>query len=272
MTETQTETVETETVETEPQGIVPTGDPVKDAIVASIVDTIEKANASAAKIGAATTDVSKLDNEAISDPNTTDEDLRKFQTWKEALLAKLEAETVKALAKAKANREATQGGEFDVEAEKVTHKALVAKAKQAREFYLNTLPGTSEDDLKGIPDVKNLRGGKSSGGSSGGKRPRIERASWKVSESDNWTAAEKDGKNAKGEDVTVTNFTVLAQALSSHFDTKVEPKDLHAAAFDAAGTDDLNTLNGRVFDFHYTNGDVSAFIQIQPKVKETDEK
>ena len=273
MSENQTETVEapesTVPDAPEPETVQSTGDPVKDAIIASIVDTIEKANASAAKIGAATTDTSKLDNEAISDPDTTDESLRKFQQWKEALLQKLEVETQKALAHAASLREAATTGEaFDLDAEKATHKVLAAKAKQARQFYLETMPGTTEDDLKGVPSLKNLRGGTSGGTGTGGKRPRVERISWKVSESDNWSAVEKEGKNAKGEAVTVTNFTLLAQALSQHFETKVEPKDLHSAAFDAAGTDDLNTLNGRVFDFHYTDGKVSAFVQIQPKVKE----
>ncbi len=270
MSETQTETVEPTVPDApEVETVQSTGDPVKDAIIASIVDTIEKANASAAKIGAATTDTSKLDNEAISDPDTTDESLRKFQQWKEALLAKLEEETQKALAHAASLREAATTGEaFDVDAEKVTHKTLAAKAKQARDFYLNTLPGTTEDDLKGVPALKNLRGGNSGSTGTGGKRPRVERISWKANDSDNWSAVEKEGKNAKGEPVTVTNFTLLAQTLSSHFETKVEPKDLHTAAFEAAGTDDLNTLNGRVFDFHYTNGPVSAFIQIQPKVKD----
>ena len=65
--------------------------------------------------------------------------------------------------------------------------------------------------------------------------------------------------------MTVTNFTVLSHALKSAFDTKVEVKDLQAAAFEAAGTDDLNTLDGKVIEFAYTVGETNVFVKVQPK-------
>ena len=265
MTETTVETteaVETEAVET-PEVVerVSTGDPMRDAILDSIADLTEQANASAAKIGAATTDRTKIVHDILTDENTDDEKIRKFQTWKESVLAKLEEEESKAREYAAT---LVPSSDLDVDAEKVTHKTLADKVKTAIKFYVTTLPGTSEEDLKGIPALKTLRGGTASSGQ-GGKRPRVQRISYRLNATDNWTEVSKQQKNAKGEEVTVTNFTVLASTLGSVCKAKVEVKDLQAAAFDAAGTDDLNSLDGKVFEFATTVGEQNVFVQVQPK-------
>lgn len=259
-TETETETVET---------VQSTGDPMRDAIIQSIVSLTEQANASVAEISAHTTDVTKVVHDYLTDENTTDEKIKKFQAWKEELLAKLEQEESKAYEYAKEKVAAAQDDSFDVEAAKKSHKELAEKVKTARKFYLTTLPGTSEDDLKGVPDLKTLRGG-TAGGGTGSKRPRVNSISIRQSESENWTEVSKQGKNAKGEEVTVTNFTVLAQELSKIGKTKVEPKDVQAAAFEAAGTDDLNSLDGKVFEFAYSAGEKNVFVKIQPKTKDAE--
>lgn len=271
MTDTAVETVETEAteapVETGPKS---TGDPTRDAIIASIVDLIQQANASVARIGSATTDLTKNIHEYLTDPNTSDEKIAAFQKWEEDLLAKYEAAKAQAYEHAKAQVEKNRtDSPVDVDAEKVTYKTLAGKAKTAISFYVDTLPGTSESDLEGIPALKTLRGGTASGGS-GSKRPRVQRISVRNSPSENWTAVEKAGKNAKGEDVVTTNFTVLAQHLSKDGGAKVEPKDLQAAAFEAAGTDDLNSLEGKVFEFAYTVGEKNYFVQVQPKGESDD--
>lgn len=259
------EATETETVET----VKSTGDPMRDAIIQSIVALTEESNAKVAEIAAHTTDVTKVVHDYLTDPNSTDEKITKFQAWKEALLAKLEEEESKAYEYAKEKVAAAQSDDFDVEAAKKSQKELADKVKTAKKFYLTTLPGTSEDDLKGVPDLKTLRGG-TAGGGTGSKRPRVNSISIREAGTENWTEVSKPGKNSKGEDVTVTNFTVLAQTLAKAGGAKVEPKDLQAAAFEAAGTDDLNSLEGKVFEFGYTVGEKNYEVKIQPKTADAE--
>jgi hypothetical protein len=243
-----------------------TVDPMRTMIVASITSLTDEANVVASRISAATTDKTKLVHDILTDEETTDEKIKAFQSWKEALLAKLEEEEAKA--REHAATLLPTGEETDVDKDKATYKELADKVKTARKFYLTTLPGATEDDLKDVPALKTLRGGTASSG--GGKRPRVQRISYRASTTENWTEVSKQAKNAKGEDVTVTNFTVLAQELHKVYKAKVEVKDLQAAAFDAAGTDDLNSLDGKVFEFATSVGDKTVFVQVQPKA-DTDE-
>ncbi len=238
-------------------------DDMRTMIVSSITALTEEANSQATKIGAATTDRTKMVHDVLTDESVSDETVKKFQNWKEALLAKLEEEEAKAREYVAANL-LPSSEEIDVEAAKTSYKELADKVKTARKFYLTTLPGATEDDLKDVPALKTLRGG-TAGNGTGGKRPRVQRIAFRANTTDNWTEVSKQAKNAKDEDVTVTNFTVLAQALAKEYKTKVEVKDLQANAFEAAGTDDLNSLDGKVFEFAVTVGDKNIFVQVQPK-------
>jgi hypothetical protein len=147
----------------------------------------------------------------------------------------------------------TEVSEEDVNSLKEEYKSLKEQVNSARKFAA-TIPGFTEEALKDVPDLKSLRGG-TSGGGTGGKRPRIERLSFSTKADGPWTEVERDGK---------TNFTLLAQRLSSETKSKVEVKDLQAAAFESAGTDDLSTLNGSVFTFAHSIGDATYWVMVQP--------
>ena len=235
-------------------------------IVSSITDLTTQANELAGKISAATTDRTKLVHDYLNPEEgaePADDKIAQFIQMREQVLARLEDEENKA-------REyvtATYLGDIDesaVDAQKAEYKELADKVKTSRKFFLTTIPGATEDDLKDVPALKTLRGGTASGGS-GSKRPRLNRVAYRTSTSEPWTEVSKQTKNAKDEDVTVTNFTVLATELKAKFGTKVEVKDLQSNAFEAAGTDDLSSLEGKVFEFAVTVGEQNVFVQVQPK-------
>lgn len=242
-------------------------DDMRTMIVSSITSLTEQANAEATRIASATTDRKALVHDILNADEPTDEKVKKFQEFKEQILARLEQEEEKAREYVSTTL-LPAAEEFDVDAAKSTYKELADKVKTARKFFLTTLPGATEDDLKDVPALKTLRGGTSSGGT-GSKRPRVNRLAYRANSSDNWTEVSKSTEK-NGETVTVTNFTVLAQSLSKVYGSKVEVKDLQAAAFEAAGTDDLNSLDGKVFEFAVSVGDKSVFVQVQPKSESDD--
>lgn len=230
-------------------------------VVASIGEQTVKANELASQISAATTDRTKVVHDYLNSDEPADETIAKFQAWREETLAAIEAQE----AKAREYVAATYLKDIDesaVDGLKAQYKEIVDAVKAARKF-VTTLPGVTEDALKDVPELKTLRGGTAKG--SGGKRPRLNSVSYRTSTKDNWTEVSAQRDNAKGETVTVTNFTILAGALKEKFGTKVEVKDLQAAAFEAAGTDDLSTLNGNVFEFAVSVGEQNVFVKVQPK-------
>lgn len=219
-----------------------------------------EANEIAARIGAATTDRTKAIHDMLTEESPKDETIAKWQDFHEKALAQLAAEEAKAYAYAESKLPAQDADAVKADQEK--HKVLVEQVKSALN-YAKKIPGYSEEALKDVPALKNLRGKDT--GKGGSKRPRIERAAFRVGTKAPWTEAKQTKTEEDGTEVDVTNFTVLALALKDAFKTKVEVKDLQAAAFAAAGTDDLGSLNGKVFDFAHTVGDQTVFIQIQPK-------
>lgn len=242
---------------------------LKDMVVASLTELTEQANERATKIAAATTDRSKMVHDYLTADEPADETIAEFQKWEEEALAKIEEQRSKA-ADYVTSKYLAAVDESTVDALKEEYKTLADKAKTARKFYLNNVPGAEESDLEKVPALKTLRGGTSGGG--GGKRPRINAIEYRIGASGEWVDVSQQAKNAKGEDVTVTNFTVLAKALKSATDVKVEVKDLQAAAFEAAGTDDLSTLNGKVIEFAYTVGEHNVFLKVQPKDNSADDE
>lgn len=222
-----------------------------------------EANELAEKIGAATSDRTKLVHDHLTDENTEDEKILAYQEFIEKANAEIEAQTEAARAYVM-EKYLPEVDDSAIEAQKTQYAALVAQIKAARK-YAATIPGFSEEEsLKNVPALKTLRGG-TAGGGTGSKRPRLQRVAYRTSTNQPWTevSTQKDAKD--GTKVTVTNFSLLATTLKEKFKSKVEVKDLQAAAFDAAGTDDLSTLNGHVFDFATSVGDKTVFIQVQPK-------
>lgn len=234
-------------------------------VKATLTEATNNANALADKIGAATTDRSKRVHEILSDSTTEDENVKKFQEWEEKLLASLEEQREKVAAYV-TEKYLTEVSEEEVTALKEQYKAAKEQVVTARKFAA-TIPGFTDETLKDVPELKNLRGG-STGSGSGGKRTRVERIGISTDDGKTYTDIHETVKDAKtGEDVDKANFTIAAKWLSKDAKSKVEVKDLQAAAFEAAKTDDLSSLNGKIFDFAYSVGDKRYFVKVQPAVK-----
>lgn len=243
-------------------------------VLATLKENAETANRLADSVSANTVDKGKLVFELRNDENSEHEQIRAYQAFKEDLDNRIEAATRKIDEWITQNLVQTQSEGVDVD-------ALKAEFKEARKQYATTLAFFSQavgDDEKvkallseaEVPEVKNLRGGTSSAGASGIKRPRVERI-W-VNGSEVRGSKEVTRKDGSKETVDYTNFTLAAQTLAGLTKpaAKVSPKDLHEAAFAAAKTDDLNSLNGQPVDFDFTvknseGATVLAKVRVQPK-------
>lgn len=238
---------------------------ILDMVVATLSDATTKANTVADKILAATTDRTKMVHEIRTAENTDDEKIKAYQAWFEAAQAKIEEQTAAIDEYIKTEKLGDTLDEAALNALREQYKELKTQVTSAVNFA-KTVPGFSEETLAKVPDLKSLRGG-TSGGGTGGKRPRVERISFSASADGPWTEVEKEGK---------TNFTLLAQRLSKDSGTKVEVKDLQAAAFESAGTDDLSSLDGKVFTFAHSVGEgekaKSVWVKVQPAVKSDEAK
>jgi hypothetical protein len=227
-------------------------DPMVQMVMTTVTEQVNKANALVKTINENTTDKGKLVHDIRTDENVTDDKVREFQKWfaqAEAAIAKRVSEIDEHI---KANL-LPKSEDVDVEALKVQHKALKDSVKAALTF-VQSIPAYDPETFK-VPDLANLRGGTSAGTGQGGKRPRLNRIWVNLDGSEgNGTLISKDTKNAKGEDVTVSNFTLAAAHIGKATKSKVEVKDLQAAAFAAAKTDDLSTLGGSVFDYYFEAG------------------
>lgn len=222
----------------------------------------EQANGLQEKISAATSDRTKLVHDHLTDENTEDEKILAYQEFVEKANAEIEAQTEAARAYVM-EKYLPEVDDSAIEAQKTEYASLVAQIKAARKFAA-TIPGFTEDDLKDVPVLKTLRGG-TAGGGTGSKRPRLQRVSYRTATNQPWVAVETERDGKDGTKVTVTNFSLLATTFKDVFKQKVEVKDIQAAAFDAAGTDDLSTLNGNVFDFAMSVGEKTVYVQVQPK-------
>jgi len=221
----------------------------------------EQHNTLADEIGALTGDRTKLVHDRITDENTEDETIQTYQEWLDAAQAELEAQAT-AIRAYVADKYLPAIDETAVESKRTEMQSLAAQIKAARKFA-STIPGFKDEDLAEVPPLKNLRGG-TAGGGTGSKRPRFNRISYRIAGQDEWIAVETT-KDVKGESVIVTNLSLLAITLKDVFKHKVEVKDLQAAAFAEAGTDDLSTLGGTVLEFGFTVGETNIEVQAEPK-------
>jgi hypothetical protein len=252
-----TEQTATETV-TAP---VTPSDPMVAMVQQTVSSQIEQANSLVRTINANTTDKGKLVHDIRTDESVSDETVKAFQDWFAKAEAEIERRVTAVDEYIKANLlPATE--EVDVDALKAQHKTLKDSIKAALTF-VQTVPGYKAEEFN-VPDLANLRGGTSAGTGTGGKRPRLNRI---------WVNGDLIFKTVKDsktqEDVDVSNFTLAAAAIGKLAKTKVEVKDLQQAAFGAAGTDDLSTLNGRVFEYNFEAGEgdnrVNVAVKVEPK-------
>jgi uncharacterized protein YdcH (DUF465 family) len=248
---------QTQTEQTTP---VTPSDPMVAMVQKTVSGQIEQANALVQKINANTTDKGKLVHDIRTDESVSDETVRKFQEW----FAKAEAEIERRVSEVDSYITANllpASEDVDVDALKAQHKSLKDSIKAALTF-VQTVPGYNAEEFS-VPDLANLRGGTSAGTGTGGKRPRLNRI-WV-----NGDLISKAVKDKDGNDVDVSNFTLAAAAIGKLAKAKVEVKDLQQAAFGAAGTDDLSTLNGRVFEYAFEAGEgenrVNVNVKVEPK-------
>lgn len=234
---------------------------------ATLTAQVNQANDIVQKIHAATADIGNLIADIRDDENTTDEFLKNFQEWHEKAKAQIQDRIDQASKYVEENL-LPKREEVDVDALKAQYRELKASIDGGLKFLA---PLGFDAEKAGIPALKTLRGGTvSGGGATGIRRPRVNDILV------NGESVAKGVKNAKsGKVEQKANFTFAAAYISGKTDTKVETSDLQAAAFAAAKTDDLSTLNGEPFSFHYNVGEgekMQTFdVKVYPRSNEKSE-
>lgn len=217
------------------------------AIREMIVGQINEANVIADEVKKSRVDVNKLTHEMRDDVNTSDEVIKAFQ----AKIAKLDATREKLVTEVtehiKTNLPKSEMSDevFKVKSEKY---AELRKGIKSTEKLAANIPGFSADVLKDVPALKTLTGA-TAGTGTGVKRPRLSFLSMNNDE----VFVMKDGKDEAGNKTEVKSytFTLAAEKINSAVKgAKVKPSDLSAAAFEAAGGEDLS--NGVEFNYSVT--------------------
>lgn len=225
------------------------------AIREMIVGQINEANAIADEVKKSRVDVNKLTHEMRDDVNTTDEAIKAFQVK----IAKLDATREKLVAditehiKANLPKSEMSDDVFKVKSERY---AELRKGIKSTEKLAANIPGFTADALKDVPALKTLTGA-TAGVGTGVKRPRLSFLSMNGEE----VFVMKDGKDEAGNKTETKSytFTLAAEKINSAVKgAKVKPSDLSAAAFEAAGSEDLS--NGVDFNYSVTvNGATHEF-------------
>lgn len=210
---------------------------ILDALAATIAEKSEEANAIVERN--ATVSVKAKDRKAWrEDENNDNESVQKYQAYVNDLNAKIMAAEDQINALYDSLHNVTTVSDEDRAADKETHKSLRDEVTLATKLF--TAMG---GDTSTLPTFRNFSGGAGKSGGTGTKRPRIAAATVN-GEDVTATRTTKDG-----EEETFVTFSVLAQTIGKDAGTKVTPKMLHEAAFDAAGTDDLSTVAEVAFNF-----------------------
>jgi hypothetical protein len=218
-------------------------------------------NSKVDKVSAATKSQDSQVHDILADETVTDPEIVKWREYDAKVAEAREAARAKIGEHVKANHLKNETlTDEQTAALKDEIKALRAEVNAGLTFA-KSLPTYSAETFT-EPEVKSLRGSGSSGGGTGGKRPRLE---WIKVNGQNATVTRK---NPKGEEVEVQNFGTAAAVIAKDSDSKVGPKDLQAAAFETAGTDDLSTVGGKAFSFAFTAGDKSYDVEFMPRAGE----
>lgn len=227
------------------------------AVRTMIADQTGKANAIAEEVQKSRVNVGKVVHEIRKDENTTDEKVKKYQENMEKAAAQIEKWTqdIDAYIKENLVQASTMTDEV-YEAKKAEYAELKKGINAALKLAAN-LPGYSDETFKDLPALITLSGG-TSGAATGTKRPRL--ASLTIDGEEVFTLKETDEGKVKS-----FTFTAAAAKLSTK-DHKVNPSDLSAAAFAAAGTDDLSTVNDVEFVYS-VNGKDYNFVVIPQQGK-----
>lgn len=204
-------------------------------------DQIVKANAIAEEVQKSRVNVGKVVHEIRKDEATEVPWVKEFQAWLDKAQAAIEDRTKKIDERIKAELvKASEMSDEVYEAKKAEYAEL-KKGAQAAQKLAAALPGYSPEVFADLPSLMTLSGG-TSGAATGTKRPRL--ASLTINGEDTFTEKETDEGKVKS-----YTFTHAADVISKDAGTKVKPSDLSAAAFEAAGTDDLSTVNDVEFNY-----------------------
>jgi hypothetical protein len=244
------------------------------SVIAELKTQIANLTASANETG---TRIANAGNEAVLvqevRENSDDPKLVELRAWRDAALAEI------AKKEEQADRYIRKAGmvnlePVDVDAETLKYKELATAVKDLRKAVVS-LPGVTDEVLADSPALVPLPGqrGPRQGSGTGTSRPRI--AQVFVNGEEIYQTKKVKQQQADGSvievDEKVANFTVLAAQISKLADVKVDVKDLHEAAFSAAKTRDLSSLNGTPVEFSFNAGKDGAqkeyFVKLIPSVK-----
>lgn len=219
-----------------------------------VEDQVAKANAIAEEVQKSRVNVGKVVHEIRKDENTTDERVKAFQKNMEKASAQIEKWTKEIDEYIKTELVQTSSMTDEAyEAKKAEYAELKKGINAALKLAAN-LPGYVEGEtFKSVTPLQTLSGG-TSGAATGTKRPRL--ASLTIDGEEIFTVKKTDEGDVKS-----YTFTAAAAHLSTK-EHKVNPSDLSAAAFAAAGTDDLSTVND--VEFVYSVGDKDFSFTVIP--------
>lgn len=205
--------------------------------------SVEVANKAADEFKSITADADKRIADFLNE--STDEQIVAWRAQRDKITAQIAAAQKKLDEQAEQASEYASGKVAAVEGDPAEVKTRYVNArKDANDVRKALVLLVGEDAVnaaveeRGITEVISLRGTTTKGAATGIRRPRISAASVNGEEVKN-----KEGK---------TSFTLLEQFITKTHG-KVSGDDLRNAAFTAAGTDDLNSLDeGTVVEFGFT--------------------
>jgi len=221
-----------------------------------VADQITKANKIAEEIANSRVNVGKVVHEIRQDENTTDAEVKKYQEWYAKAEAAMEDRRKKIDEHIKTNLvKASEMSDEVYEAKKAEYTELKKGAQSAQKLAA-LIPGFSPEIFSDLPALQTLSGG-TAGGTTGTKRPRLSFLSVDGEEVFVTKKDEKEGTESKS-----YTFTNAAAFISKKAGTKVSPSDLSAAAFEAAKTDDLSTVND--VEYSYSVDGQSFMVKVIP--------
>lgn len=230
------------------------------AIRGMLVDLTTQANGIAEQVQKSRVNVNKVVHELVKDEDTTDAKVKAYQERMAKANEQIEKWTAEIVEYAKAELvSASAMSDEEFEAAKASYSDLKKSVKSTLSLAAN-LPGYSAETFADVPALQTLSGGTAGAGATGTKRPRL--AEITVDGVPAFTV-KNEGKDDESKAHT---FTAAAAVISKASGVKVQPSDLSAAAFAAAGTDDLSSVHA--VEFNYSAGDKDYSIVAIPAASE----
>jgi uncharacterized protein YhaN len=220
---------------------------VFSAVKVMATDLTNEANEIAADVQKSRVNVNKVVHEIRKDEATTDTKVKAYQERMAKAQEQIEKWTSEVDEYIKTNLVSASSMSDEVYEAKKTKYAELKKSIKNTLSLAASLPGYSAELFTDVPALQTLSGGTSAGGSTGTKRPRL--AEITVNGTPTFTV-KNEGKEDESKAYT---FTAAAAHISKDSGVKVQPSDLSAAAFAAAGSDDLSSVTS--VEFNYSAGD-----------------